>query len=200
MKGQKAGYAPLPTAVVVAMSILLAPMASLADDGVGEDEQGTLEVHGQLLEGACHLDMTSVFQQVELGAISRAQLLKPGDEGKAVPVHFTLRDCSRNGGEQIDRYTGSHFSDAIQPVVTLSFTGVTDADMPSLLKTSGVTGVGLKLIDPQGRRVQPGQRGEPMFITPGDNDLVYTLVPVRTPAPLTTGAFRAVTNVEVSYD
>lgn len=199
MARTRTGYRIQQT-ILLAICGLLATAASAADNWSVEGEHGDLHVHGLLLEGACRLDMTSVFQQVELGPISRSQLLKPGDESQPVHVHLKLRDCSRSGGSQTDRYSGNRYQDAIQPVVTLSFFGVTDPDIPSLLKVSGVSGVALKLIDPQGRWVHPGERGEPMFITPGDNDLVYTLIPVRTPSPLTTGEFHTITNVEVNYD
>lgn len=165
-----------------------------------DGEHGELHVHGVLLEGACQLDMRSVFQQVPFGSIAYGTLRHPGDRGQPVAFHLRLRDCSRSGGVSDDRYTGTVTRDAIQPVVTLSFTGVTVPGMPQLLKVSGVSGMGLQITDPQGRRVQPGERGEPLILAPGENDLVFRATPVRTAAPLTTGDFRAVTNFEVSYD
>lgn len=174
--------------------------ASAADDWNVDGEHGELRVHGLLTEGACHLDMTSQFQQVALGNIPQRLLAKAGDEAQPVRFQITLRDCSRSGGSQRNRYTGSSSWDAIQPVVTLSFSGVTDPLMPGLFKTTGVSGVGLKITDPQGRRVRPGERGEPLIITPGDNLLNYQVTAVRTPAALTTGDFSALARFEVSYD
>lgn len=161
---------------------------------------GVLHVRGTLLEGACRLDMTSAFQLVSLGSTARGVLRHPGDRGQPVAFRLRLRDCSRSGGAEENRYTGTITQDAIQPVVTFSFTGVTDPDMPRLLKVSGVSGVGLQLTDPLGRHVRPGERGEPVMLMPGDNDLIYQVTPVRTPAPLIAGDYRAVANFEVSYD
>lgn len=190
---------------IVASLMLISALVTTADAAVTDNwnvdgEHGELHVHGLLSEGACRLDMTSQFQDIPLGNISQTLLDKPGDEG--LPVHFQLilRDCSRSGGGQTDRYTGTTTWDAIQPVVTLTFSGVTDSNMPTLLKTTGVTGLGLKLTDPLGRLVQPGERGKPMFITPGDNFLNYWVTPVRTPAALSTGEFNALARFEVSYD
>jgi len=180
--------------------LLVSANTQAADNWNVDGEHGELRVHGRLLEGACRLDMTSVFQQVDLGPIAGNVLSRPGDEGQPVRFQITLRDCSRSGGEQSDRYSGNSSWDAIQPVVTLSFEGVTDAALPTLLKTNGVTGLALRLRDPQGRTLQPGQRGEPLIITPGDNVLNYTVAPVRTPEPLTNGAFSALTRFKVSYD
>lgn len=183
------------------MPMLMASLNASATDNWNVDgEHSELYVHGVLSEGACRLDMTSAFQQVDLGAIPRSRLKKTGDEGQPIRFQLMLRDCSRSGGEQSDRYSGNTSWDAIQPVVTISFSGVTDEDMPGLLKTVGTSGVALKLTDPQGRKVQAGERGEPMIITPGDNILNYLVTPVRTPAALTPGEFSALARFEVSYD
>lgn len=201
VKRQKSWRVVLQGTIVVAVCVLLAPAIGLANDKLPEDDShGELHVHGLLLEGACSLDMTSVFQVVELGENSRSRLSRPGKEGQPVYLRLSLRDCSRRGGNQTNRYSGNSLQDAIQPIVTLSFNGETDPDMPGLLKITGVSGMALKLIDPQGRWVRIGERGEPMFVTPGDNELTYIVIPVRTPAPLTTGSFLSVTNVEVNYD
>lgn len=180
--------------------IFLSEKTRAVDNWNVDGEHGELHVQGQLMEGACSLGMTSVFQNVELGNIPRASLMNIGAEGQPVRFRLTLRDCSRSGGSQTNRYTGVHVQDAIQPVVTLSFSGVADPDMPAFFKVQGASGLALKLSDPQGRNVRPGLRGEPMFITPGDNDLMFTVTPVRTLAPLTAGEFLAAVNFEVSYD
>ena len=190
----------LTLAAVALVISALALSASAADDWNVDGENGELRVHGELMEGACQLDMTSAWQQVSLGSIDRHELAKPGDRTEPVAFKITLRRCSRTGGDQYDLYTGTSTQDAVQPVVTLTFTGVSDPLMPSLLAVTGIGGAGLMLIDPQGRRVIPGERGEPLMLVPGDNTLTYTVAAMRTPAPLTDGPFRAVAGFEVSYD
>lgn len=181
-------------------SSLLSKTASAVDDWNVDGEHGELQVHGLLMEGACQLDMTSAWQQVDLGNITFHSLAKPGDEGEPVAFQIKLDRCSRTGGNQLDRYTGTSTQDAVQPVVTLSFTGVNVPQAPTLLEASGVSGLGLAITDPQGRRVTPGERGEPLVLAPGENVLTYTVTPVRTSAALTSGAFRAVAGFKVSYD
>lgn len=191
---------------MLAMSVPLITWAAVsstamaADDWQVDGEHGEIRIQGLLSEGACLLDMRSAFQQVELGPISTSQLIRPGASGQPTTFQINLHQCARSGGEQRDRYSGMLIHDAIQPVVTISFTGEADPLMPALLKISGTQGIGLKLTDPLGRSIIPGERGLPQLITPGDNVLTYSVAPVRTPAPLIAGEYRAVANFEVSYE
>ncbi|ELY4671740.1 type 1 fimbrial protein [Cronobacter muytjensii] len=182
------------------ISGVLSQTASAVDNWDVDGEHGELRVYGQLLEGACQLDMNSAHQTVSLGPVARYALAKPGDRGEPVTFQIKLSRCSRTGGNQSDRYKGTSTQDAIQPVVTLSFTGVTLPQAPGLLEATGVSGVGLAVADSLGRPVTPGERGEPLFLTPGDNVLTYTVTPVRTAQTLMTGEFRAVAGFKVSYD
>ncbi|ELQ6221730.1 type 1 fimbrial protein [Cronobacter turicensis] len=187
-------------AVLVSGVLSQAASADAVDDWNVDGEHGELHVHGLLLEGACQLDMASAHQTVSLGPVARYALAKPGDRGEPVAFQIKLSRCSRTGGNQSDRYTGTSTQDAIQPVVTLSFTGVTLPQTPGLLAATGVSGVGLAVTDPWGRPVTPGERGEPIFLTPGDNVLTYTVKPVRTSQALTAGEFRVVAGFKVNYD
>lgn len=186
--------------LAVLASGALSKTATAVDDWNVDGEHGELRIYGLLLEGACQLDMTSAYQTVSLGPVARHVLAKTGDRGESVSFQIKLGRCSRTGGNQSDRYTGASAQDAIQPVVTLSFTGVTLPQAPGLLEATGVSGIGLAVADPRGRPVTPGERGEPLFLTPGDNVLTYTVAPVRTAQALTTGEFRAVAGFKVSYD
>lgn len=192
------------TIVLALLAVLtsgaLSKTATAVDDWNVDGEHGELRVYGLLLEGACQLDMTSAHQTVSLGPIARHVLAKTGDRGEPVSFRIKLSRCSRTKGNQSDRYTGTNTQDAIQPVVTLSFTGVTLPQAPGLLEATGVSGVGLAVADPLGRPVTPGERGEPLFLAPGDNVLTYTVTPVRTAQTLTSGEFRAVAGFKVSYD
>ncbi|MCS3601919.1 type 1 fimbria pilin [Buttiauxella sp. BIGb0471] len=165
-----------------------------------EGEQGELHVHGQLVSGACDLDMGSTFQDVMLGNYSRGELLNSGDEGRAVTFVLRLHNCKQTGSNQINRYTGTRSWDTIQPSLTVSFLAHADADRPSLFAVTGVSGVGLLLRDGLGRQVSPGMRGEPQFVSVSNDELVYKISLVRTSGPLTTGQFRAVADFQVNYD
>ncbi|MFU2317534.1 fimbrial protein [Rahnella sp. PCH160] len=63
-----------------------------------------------------------------------------------------------------------------------------------------MSGVGLRILDEQGRQIMPGQRHQPQFSTGGGNTLVYNVIPVRTRAPLTTGRFQATVDFRMNYE
>jgi len=202
MNGQK--RAPERKKIVPALLMVIATLATSQAHAVNDwevaGEHGELLLHGTFLEGACQLDMGSEFQQVDLGEFNVNQFTQVGARGQPVTFLITLKNCARSSGEQTDLFTGNTSADAIAPVVTLTFDGVVDPDLPSVLKTVGAGGLGLQITDPNGRIVHPGVRGEPIMIMPGKNQLAYTVTPVRTPAPLTAGSIRAVTHFEVQYD
>lgn len=179
---------------------VLSPPAMATEDRYVAGEYSELYLSGLISEGACVIGMATAWQEVELAPANQHDLQHPGDRGQPVAFAIHLKGCSRSGGDQMDRDTGTSMQDAIQPVVTISFSGVIDPDSPALLQVSGITGVGLMLADANRRPFHPGQRGEPFMLMPGDNLLAYTVTPVRTSAPLLFGDFRAVTNFEVSYD
>lgn len=189
----------IPLSFVLA-GILTISSVQAADDWNVDGEHGELHVYGALIESSCRLGMRSEFQQIMIDITALTSLHKPGEMGK--PSNFTLRllGCQRVGGEQRNRTNGTVVWDSIQPVITISFAAVLDADNPSLMKMQGSSGLGLLIRDSHGRVVRPGERGQPQFITPGSNQLVYSVTPVRTSAPLVTGPFRTVVNFGVSYD
>ncbi|WP_162383170.1 fimbrial protein [Citrobacter sp. NCU1] len=180
-------------------STLLA--SALAEDHWSSDgKHGELHLYGSLHEGACQLDMHSAYQEVAMDNIPRGLLLHPGDNGVSVPFTLRLLDCQRTGGTQTNRTTQTVMWDPIQPVITVSFESAVNADNPSLLLMKGIKGVGLMIRDAKGRQVTPGERSAPQFLSLGDNQLSYTVTPVRTQGELVTGTFRTVVDFKVSYD
>lgn len=174
--------------------------ARAVDDWNVDGEHGELHISGVLSEGAGEIDMKSSNQEVAIDTNFRVNLHSPGDIGS--PVIFTLhfRDIQRTYGNQTDHYTGAHLYSAVQPVITVSFDTPVDDENPSLIRVRGISGVALMLHDQLGRKVIPGEQGEPLFLTPSSDELIYTISPVRTSAPLTTGKFRAVARFRVEYD
>ncbi|HGL5969497.1 TPA: fimbrial protein [Klebsiella aerogenes] len=165
-----------------------------------EGEHGELHVFGSLTEGACSLDMTSARQDVNLGNMTAASLGMPGDQGTPVAVTLKLRDCFRTRGESTDHRTGGLVWDSLQPVVTASFVAPADMYNPQLVAVRGAQGFGLRITDRQGRDVRLGDRGAPQFVTPGQDELVYRIIPERTAAPVTPGAWQSVVNFRLNYD
>lgn len=165
-----------------------------------EGAHGEIKVRGALTEGACRLDMISRWQDVELGATSTINLQHPGD--RSVPVTFLLRlkDCTRKGGSLMDKQTGSVAWDAIQPVLSVRFQALADADNPDLVGVIGVKGIGLRLTDHRGQDVRLGEQGPAQFISPVQDELLYNVNVERTSAPLTAGEYYATVNFALEYD
>jgi type 1 fimbria pilin len=174
--------------------------AAQADNWNVEGEHGVLRVSGALTEGACRLDMQSATQSVVLGNTETASLRRVGDRGAPVAVQLYLRDCLASGGRQTDVRTGARTRSSRQPVVTVTFRGVQDADNPALLKVRGASGLGMRLLDSEKRDVRLGSRGVPQYLNPYNSELTYYVVPERTRAPLMAGAYRAVVDFQLSYD
>jgi type 1 fimbria pilin len=191
----------MPLLLTGALMVAMSPLASANPDNWDvEGEHGELHVVGALTEGACRLDMTSAYQQVALGDTARARLGRPGNQGTPVTFHLQLRDCSRPGGRQRDLRQGNVTWDRLQPVMTVSFVAPADPDTPALVRVAGVRGIGLRIRDRQGRDIRLGDRGAPQFVTPANDELVYTVTPERTRAPLTAGSYRAVVDFRLNYD
>lgn len=202
-KNRRAGLLTvgIPLMLTGALMVALSPLASATPDNWDvEGEHGELHVFGALTEGACRLDMTSAYQQIELGETPNARLRRVGAQGTPVTFRLQLRDCVRLGGRQRDVRFGNVTWDALQPVMTVSFVAPADLDTPALVQTRGVSGVGLRLRDAEGRDIRLGDRGAPRFITPASDELLYTVTPERTRAPLTTGSYRAVVDFRLNYD
>lgn len=113
---------------------------------------------------------------------------------------LTLKDCLRAPASNRDAWTGVLAWSGSQPAVSVAFASPADDDAPSLVRVAGVTGLGLQLADASGLPVRLGARNKPILLTPGQNTLTYTVTPVRTPATLSAGAYRAAIDFRLYYD
>ena len=174
--------------------------AMAADNWKTEGAHGQIYVSGALLAGACGLRMDSEAQDIWLGETSTASLRRAGDEGTSVPVELHLTGCLPVAAASLDRRTGNMVWSHAEPAVSVSFYAPVAPDMPAFILADGVSGLAVRLRDATGKTVRLNERNAPSLVYPGDNILRYTLTPVRTPAPLLPGAWRAVVNFGVSYD
>lgn len=179
---------------------IMSPSSRAADNWAVEGENGTLYVHGALTESTCRLDMTSLRQDIELGDSSTGRLQSVGDRGEPVGFELKLTDCLSSPAGSPDIRTGSTVWADNQPAITVSFRATRDADNPQLVKAHGVTGLGLRLQDSAGQDVRLGSRGKPLFLTPGQNNLRYTVTPERTAANLVAGYYQATVDFRLSYE
>ncbi len=151
-------------------------------------------------ETPCSLEMTSLHQTIDLGAVSTSQLQRPGDQATTVAFQLHFTDCQRTAGSIRSERTGNLAWSAFQPVLSVTFVAPADDDDPRLVKVQGITGMGLRLTDDVGRDVRLGSRGEPLFLALGSSTRTWNVQPTRTSAPLTSGAFRAVVDFRLNYD
>ncbi|MBV4455665.1 MULTISPECIES: fimbrial protein [Pseudomonas] len=179
--------------------LLLASVGGAQAEDV-EGMSGMLNISGSMHEIPCVLEMTSRHQTIDLGAVSTSQLQRPGDQARPVSFQLRFNDCQRTAGSIRSERTGNLTWSAFQPVLSVAFYAPADTDDPRLVKVQGITGMGLRLTDPQGRDVQLGSRGEPLFLPLGSNTQTWTVQPMRTAAPLTSGAFRAVVDFRLNYE
>ncbi|HGM6909402.1 TPA: fimbrial protein [Serratia marcescens] len=184
----------------LAAMLWLLPASQAADNWDVEGANGVLYIEGALTESACRLEMDSARQDIRLGDVSTGRLAQAGDRGAAVAFELRLRDCLRTAAASRDERSGALSWAEDQPAVRVSFRAPADADNPQLVKAQGVSGLGLRLLDAQGRDVRLGSRGMPLWLTPGSDVLSYSVAPERTAAPLRAGSYRAVVDFSLSYD
>ncbi|MGG7779871.1 fimbrial protein [Klebsiella aerogenes] len=184
------------------LSLLSTSVQAKADGWDVDGQHSELHVTGMLTEAACRLDMTSSFQQVEMGYTATADLAKPGDEAQPVPFQVRLLDCLRTQSSQHDNRTGTLTWSSNQPVISVAFVAPVDVDMPSLIKVAGdeISGVGLKLMDDHYQTINMGVWNRPQFLDPGQDELTFYVAPVRTHAPLVAGEYQAIANFSLNYE
>lgn len=188
MSAEKRTDYGLKMSITLLAGALLWSESAAADNWNVAGEHGQLRVHGSLLEGPCLLDMRSEFQAVAMESSSLVDLQKPGDTGKPVNITFRLLGCKN-----------ACIKSAAAEETTLKFMSPADADEPSLFQLTGVTGVGLRLLDRKGRQILPGESVDPECES-ASRQLTYTVIPVRTKAPLTRGNFEATMDFGMSYE
>ncbi|MBH3293421.1 type 1 fimbrial protein [Serratia marcescens] len=184
----------------LAAMLWLLPASQAADNWDVEGANGVLYIEGALTESACRLEMDSARQDIRLGDVSTGRLAQVGDRGVPVAFELRLRDCLRSPAVSRDERTGALSWAHDQPAVRVAFHAPADADNPQLVKAQGVSGLGLRLLDAQGRDVRLGSRGMPLWLTPGSDVLSYSVAPERTAAPLRAGSYRAMVDFSLSYD
>ena len=178
--------------------LLMLPVLQAQADTPGMG--GLLDITGSLHHAPCVLDMTSAYQTVDLGSLPRSQLQRPGDQGPPVAFQLRLQECRRASGSLEDERKGILVWSAYQPVVSVSFLAPADADDPRLVKVRGVSGLGLRLTDAEGRDVQLNSREYPLFVAHGSDTLIWHVHPTRTSAALTNGQFWAAVDFRLNYE
>ncbi|MFG1174700.1 fimbrial protein [Erwiniaceae bacterium CAU 1747] len=185
--------------VVLAACTLYQPAIQAADYSDVEGAHGIIRVHGSLTESACRLATSSAWQDISMGDIGTAQLSHIGQRGNPVKIELKLEDCASSASRLRDRYTGNVTWSNTQPSISISFKAPMDVDNPELIGVKGARGLGLRLRDMLGRDVRIGGHATPILLTPGNNQLIYTIAPERTRADLVAGNWWALINIGLDY-
>lgn len=170
----------------------------MADEPVSADG-GALYVHGVMRENTCRLEMDSAWQDVDLGDISRADVSLVGKMTKPVTVTLYLRGCPEIPTRSANITPLTHTRSAQQPGYQARFVAPTDALNPDLIKVTGVSGIGLRLKDSQGKTVKMAQQSDTVLLNPGQDTVTYTLQTERTTAALVPGPYHALINFSMMY-
>lgn len=202
MKGSlTAGHSRIALALCGGLMMAGTQTASAAETARG-DIQGTvgwLYVDGAMRETACWLSMPSRRQTVTLPTVGANQLLKPGDSAEPTAFVIRLEGCMRSAGAVTNRQNNTLAWSSQQPIATVTFSGPADPQQPALFQVNGVEGIGLRLRDDSGQPLRPGVTGEPLFLTPGDNSLAFSVAPERTANRLMAGAYNATLDFKINY-
>lgn len=173
---------------------------AIIDNWDVEGANGKIYVHGYLVEGPCRLELSSVYQEVNLGVTSSSRLLRKGDRGDPVPVIIKLRDCIRTTGYINNLQSGNLSTTEMQPIVSTGFFGVGVDDEPNLISVEGAAGVGLRILDKDFQPIKLGMNDTAQFLVPGDNELVFYVATERTSAPLSANAYQAMVGFTLRYE
>ncbi|MFB4340234.1 type 1 fimbria pilin [Pantoea sp. PNA 14-12] len=185
---------------LILSSFFVSATSKVDDTWQVEGEHGQIVVNGLLSEGACRLDLNSVLQQIDLGVLNVAELEEPGSE--TTPVRFSIRltDCYRSFKDQSEMPGKKNLFSYIEPLATITFSGLADDDFTSLLKVQGAKGIALKISDKDMNMVSLNQRGGKYFISHKTERFVFFVSVVKTKSQVLFGDFWAVANFKVDYE
>jgi len=161
---------------------------------------GVFHVNGAVYRDACRLDMASVFQEIDLGDTKTSQFSRPGDRGRATTLELRLKDCQQISRSLMNVPGASLSWSDSQPLATIRFIANSHKDNNQLIALNGIEGIGLRITDHQGKSIPLGQHGEPLFLEPGTDTVIYHVAPERTRSVLEANEWDAFVSFELIYD
>lgn len=164
-----------------------------------QGNSGWLVISGAMHEIPCRMVMSSAQQIIDLPVLGSNDLQRPGDVAEPTSFSLQLEGCSRKAGTLMNVQNNTLAWSSQQPLATLTFFGLADSYAPDLFQVKGAKGIDLRLWDASGQVLRPGIAGTPLFLTPGDNKLKFTVAPVRTPTELVPSAFRTTLDFQIYY-
>lgn len=172
----------LRAAVVIGISILPGMPVRAADT--------TLAVSGNVVASGCEVDTGGVNQKVKIGTFSGKDFPSVGSTSAFKAMNINLSNCY----EKLS-------------TIQVKFSGVSDADNPTLLAISDTggggtvaTGVGVELLDNGGKTIPFNAEAPQTFeLDEGNNTLSFLLRYKSTRYPVTSGEASAVMYFDLTY-
>jgi len=172
----------LRAAVVIAVSMLSGVPAYAAET--------TLAVSGNVIASGCDVDTGSINQKVKIGTFSGKDFPTVGSTSAFKAMNINLSNCY----EKLS-------------TIQVKFSGVSDADNPTLLAISDTggggtlaTGVGVELLDNGGKTIPFNEDAPQTFeLDEGNNTLSFLLRYKSTRYPVTAGEASAVMYFDLTY-
>lgn len=184
--------------LATSLLMFMAATASAADEKPLVDT-GTLYVHGDLLENTCRITMDSAWQDIDLGSTSRADVSLVGDATNPVTVKIYLHDCPELASRESNITPMTSTMSTRQPLYKARFVAVADGSNPDLIQVQGASGIALRLRDSYGETVKLSRMSDSLMLSPGQDEVVFTLQPERTGAAFAAGPYKAVINFSMIY-
>jgi type 1 fimbria pilin len=138
-------------------------IALICSPGVQAGSGGIVNMKGSIVDTPCAIDTGSLDQTIDMASRPVSDLVRDG-AGAPQPFRIQLTDChtSRVGSTREDWHQ-----------FTVTFDGAHDGQLFGV--RGGARGVGLKILDSQGRQAIPGEPLPARPLIPGDASLYYTL-------------------------
>lgn len=183
-----------------------APSSAHRDLHNVEGENGIVHFHGAVLVSPCLLDSGSQEQDIDMGDVPARLFKQAGDRSARVIFAVKMKDCLAGArsshrdvagemtGSNPRRYTSQ------ERVISLTFSGESDAENPDLLKVNGgVRGLGLRLLDGKGQDLVLNQSQSPYLLMPGDNSLTFMATLESTRNNVGAGHYYSVVRLRMEY-
>lgn len=156
---------PLISLFIAARSFAVLWLCALAfSAGANEQENGSLRMHGSVIEAACTINTGNNEQSIDIGTVPISKILRDG-KGPGIPFHIRLTNCSPLGVTyQQKRLQGVH----------IIFDGQAENRVLFALEGNG-SGEGIAITDADGLQIFPGQTTPETDLDPGRMILDYTL-------------------------
>ncbi|MFU2316897.1 fimbrial protein [Rahnella sp. PCH160] len=197
----KTKFFAIQAGICLAVNLFLSPFswAENSDNWNVEGMHGELNISGIMTEAPCAMDMTSNFQEIELGNLNNSQFIKPGDQGKKIDLIFKLHHCIVSQSRLQNLRSGAVSWSSDQPLLYMEFVSKRSDVNPDLVELKGVRGLGLRIFDENLHAIPLGKFSAPHFLNSGQNILKYSVAFERTAEKVTFAPFQATIDFRMYY-